>query len=89
MLPTRGDGMLYTAQLAELLGVGESTIRVWRKRGWLLPDGYDERGRPLHTREGGRAAELRVRDNGLQFSGIDPRKLRKRSNASHDLQQAA
>ncbi len=41
--------------------------------------GNYERGYPLHTREAIRAAERRVRENGLAASGIDPRRLRKPS----------
>jgi hypothetical protein len=45
--------------------------------GYLAAQGYDERGYPLHSREAVRAAEKRVRDNGIAASGIDPRRLRK------------
>ncbi len=76
MLPTRGDGLYTTPQLARLLGVSPATIRSWRNRGWLAVQGLDERGYPLHTAEAGRAAEQRVRQNGLAASGIDPRRLR-------------
>lgn len=78
MLPTRGDGMLSTSQAAQLVGAKPSTIRNWRARGWLVPQGLDERNRPLHTREAVRAAERQVRENGLRTSGIDPRQLRQR-----------
>lgn len=78
MRPGRGDGLLTTAEAARLVGVSEVTIRQWRKRGHLVPQGLDERNRPLHTREAVRAAERRVRDNGLRISGIDPRQLRQR-----------
>lgn len=77
MQPTRGDGLYGTPQLALLLGVSASTVRSWRSRGWLKPQGLDERGRPLHTAEAGRAAEKLVRENGLAASGVDPRLLRK------------
>lgn len=40
--------------------------------------GLDEKNRPLHTREAVRAAERRVRANGIEASGIDPRQLRSR-----------
>jgi len=75
--PTRGDGLLDTAAAALLVGVRPVTIRQWRARGWLAPQGLDERGFPLHTREAVRAAEKRVRENGLKTSGIDPRQLRR------------
>lgn len=78
MRPGRGDGFLTTPEAAQMIGVTPATIRKWRQRGWLAVQGLDERGRPLHTREAVRAAELRVRDNGLRASGIDPRQLRSR-----------
>ena len=78
MHPTRGDGYLTTAESARLVGVKPVTIRQWRKRGWLLPQGLDERGYPLHSRRAVRDAERKVRENGLEASGIDPRQLRGR-----------
>ena len=77
MRPGRGDGLLSTAEAGRLAGVSPATIRSWRNRGWLVAQGLDERQRPLHTREAVRAAERRVRDNGLAASGIDPRRLRR------------
>jgi len=77
MRPARGDGLLTTPEAARLAGVSAATIRKWRQRGWLAPQGLDEHGRPLHTREAVRAAEQRVRANGLRTSGIDPRRLRR------------
>jgi transposase-like protein len=79
MRPRRGDGLLTTAEAARLVGVQPVTIRQWRNRGHLVAQGLDEQNRPLHTREAVRAAEKRVRENGLQASGIDPRQLRGRS----------
>jgi DNA-binding transcriptional MerR regulator len=78
MLPARTDGYLTTAEAASLAGVKPGTIRQWRNRGWLAAQGLDERGYPVHSREAVRAAEKRVRENGLQTSGIDPRQLRDR-----------
>jgi DNA-binding transcriptional MerR regulator len=77
MRPVRGDGYLTTAEAAKLAGVSVNTIYSWRKRGHLVAQGLDERGRPLHTRQAVRDAERRVRENGLQASGIDPRQLRR------------
>ncbi len=77
MAPARADGFLSTAEAARLAGVRPVTIRQWRARGWLAVQGLDERGYPLHTREAVRAAERRVRENGITASGIDPRRLRK------------
>ena len=76
--PSRGDGFLTTAESARLVGVQPVTIRQWRRRGWLLPQGLDERGYPLHTRQAVRDAERKVQQNGLEASGIDPRQLRGR-----------
>ena len=77
VIPSRGDGFLTTAEAAQMVGVRPETIRQWRRRGWLAAQGLDERGYPLHTREAVRAAERRVRDNGIEASGIDPRLLRR------------
>lgn len=79
MRPTRGDGMLSTPNAAKLVGVQPVTIRSWRQKGFLVPQGFDERGYPLHSREAVRAAEERARENGLRTSGIDPRQLRGRN----------
>lgn len=75
-MPARADGYLTTTEAAELVGVRPVTIRQWRARGWLVPQGLDEHHRPLHTPEAVRAAELLVRDHGITTSGIDPRLLR-------------
>ena len=82
MIATRGDGFITTAEAARLVGVKEVTIRQWRKRGYLLPQGLDERNRPLHTRDAVRDAERKVRQRVLETSGIDPRQLRGRSKDS-------
>lgn len=82
MLPARADGLLTTPQLAKLLGGSPATIRSWRHRGWLAPQGLDERGNPLHTAEAGRAAERLVRQHGIEASGIDPRLLRTGTRAA-------
>ena len=82
MRPTRGDGFLTTAESARLVGVQPVTIRQWRKRGVLLPQGLDERGYPLHSRQAVRDAERLVRERGLEASGIDPRQLRGRGKTS-------
>jgi DNA-binding transcriptional MerR regulator len=47
LLITRADGLVDTAQAAELCHVGESTIRAWVCRGALEKAGMDERGRSL------------------------------------------
>ncbi len=73
MRPTRGDGLLYTAQLALMLGCRPGTIYSWKSRGIIAPDGLDEQDRPLYRRETGRAAERTARENGLRTSGVDPR----------------
>lgn len=76
MLPSRADGYLTTTEAAAMVGVGPWLIRKWRQRGWLVPQGHDERGRPLHTAEAVWAAEQKVREHGLGTSGIDPRLIR-------------
>jgi len=50
MRPTRGDGYLTTLEAGRLVGVKPVTIRQWRKRGYLVAQGLDERGYPLHSR---------------------------------------
>lgn len=76
MRPCRGDGLLSTPEAARLAGVKPSTIRRWRMLGQLVPQGYDERGYPLHSRAAVRATEREVRENGLKYSKIDPRQVR-------------
>ncbi len=76
MTPSRPDGYLTTAESARLVGVQPVTIRQWRNRGYLAPQGLDERGYPLHTAEALRAAEQLVRQHGIEASGVDPRRLR-------------
>ena len=77
MVPSRPDGYLTTPEAAALVGVKPWLIRKWRQRGYLAPQGLDERGNPLHTAEAVRAAERLVRAHGIEASGIDPRLLRK------------
>jgi len=81
MVPTRGDGYLSTPQGARMLGIKAATLRKWKERGWISPQGLDERGNPLYSRQALRAAEQLVRANGLRTSGIDPRALRHPSAA--------
>lgn len=87
MLPTRGDGLLTTAQAARLVGVSPKTISAWRSRPvdrerpdgpvFLVPDGLDERGYPLHSAAAVREAERLVRERGISLGGCDPRRLRR------------
>src|ERR1035441_9118295 len=49
MRPVRGDGYLGTVQLAQMLGVAPATVRSWRYRGWIEPQGLDEYRRPPGT----------------------------------------
>jgi hypothetical protein len=76
MTPGRGDGYLSTPEVARMLGVKPSLVRKWRQRGHIVPDGLDEAGRPLYSRETARRADRLVRENGLRTSGVDPRVLR-------------
>ena len=79
MLPAHPSGLMSTVESAAFAGVKPVTIRQWRRRGWLAPQGLDERGYPMHSREAVRTAEQLVRENGLGTSGIDPRQQRKRA----------
>ena len=82
MSPSRADGFCTTTEAARFAGVAPVTIRQWRARGWLAPQGLDEHGRPLHTAAAILAAEALVRSNGLRASGIDPRRLRTAARAA-------
>ena len=78
-MPTsRPDGYLTTRESAALVGVSRETISSWRRLGILVEQGLDERGYPLHTPEAVRAADRRVRENGIVKGGVDPRRLRSR-----------
>lgn len=70
---------LNTADAARVAGVKPVTIRQWRRRGYLAPQGLDEHNRPVHTREAVQAAERLVREQGLQATAgkVDPRRLRR------------
>jgi len=81
-MPARVDDFLTTKDAARLVGVAPVTIRQWRKRGLLPTQGLDERGYPLHSREAVKEAEEKVRARGMEWSGIDPRRLRKQPEAS-------
>jgi DNA-binding transcriptional MerR regulator len=81
MIPAHESGFLSTGEAATLAGVRPVTIRQWRKRGWLAVQGLDERGYPMHTAEAVRAAEETVRGNGIEMSGVDPRRTRGRKAA--------
>jgi hypothetical protein len=61
VLITRADGLVDTAQAAELCHVGESTIRAWVCRGFLAKAGKDERGRSLFDPVALAKAEYRTR----------------------------
>lgn len=76
MIAAHPSGLLTTAESARLVRVSPVTIRAWRRLGWLEPQGLSERGYPLHSADAVRAAEERVRQNGIAASGIDPRLLR-------------
>lgn len=80
--PAHWSGLYNTAESALLLGVKATTIRQWRFKRLLLPQGLDEKNRPLHTAEALREAEALVRQNGIEASGIDPRQTRGKSRAA-------
>jgi len=79
LLPARPDGFLTTPEAAAAVGVQPVTIRKWRRKGYLAPQGLDERGYPLHTREAVQEAEKLVQKQGLDATKgtVDPRKMRK------------
>lgn len=80
--PVHWSGLYSTAELASLLGVAESTVRQWRFRKWLEPQGLDERYRPLYSAAAGRAAEQTAREGGSRSaSRADPRRIRGRKGA--------
>ena len=78
-MPARPDGFLTTADAADLVGVQPVTIRKWRRLGYLAPQGLDERGYPVHSREAVREAEKLVWQQGLEATKgrVDPRQMRK------------
>ena len=76
MLITRGDGLIWTAQAAEMVRADAATIRKWRQRGHLKPRGLDERGRPLYHPDDVAEAERTVTRNGVRASGVNPRTRR-------------
>ena len=87
--PRHWSGMYSTAEAAVLLGVAQVTIRQWRFKGWLKPQGLDERNRPLHTREALRDAEALVTRHGIEASGVNPRTLRGKTAAREVLPASA
>lgn len=74
---TRGDGMLTGPEAARLAGISPSTLRTWRQRKHISPDGLDERDRPLYYPATVRAAERLVTQNGLRTRHINPRTERR------------
>lgn len=55
------EQMLTTTQVADLCGVDPVTVRSWKKRGIIVPDGLDERGRPLYRQLTAALAEAATR----------------------------
>lgn len=84
MLITRGDGLVTTAQAAQIARVSPVTIRSWVRRDRLSPRGLDDRGHPLYDPDDVAEAEKTVRENGLRTSGgrLDPRAQRKAVRAA-------
>jgi hypothetical protein len=76
MTPAHWSGLLNTAESAALVGVEPVTIRQWRFKGLLQPQGLDELNRPLHSVRALREAEALVRANSIAASGLDPRRNR-------------
>lgn len=85
--PAHWSGLYTTAEAAVLLGVAEVTVRQWRYKRWLQPQGLDERGRPLHSAAALRAAEQTAREGGSRSaSRADPRRIRGRKGAAKAVQ---
>ncbi|NUS14555.1 MAG: MerR family transcriptional regulator [Streptomyces sp.] len=55
------DPLLTGPQCAALCGVEPATIRQWKRRGLIQPDGLDERGRPMYRQMTIARAEARTR----------------------------
>ncbi|MFF0389664.1 MerR family transcriptional regulator [Kitasatospora sp. NPDC004615] len=53
--------LLTTAQVAHLCGVEANTVRQWKCRGLITPDGLDEQGRPLYLQLTAARAEAATR----------------------------
>jgi DNA-binding transcriptional MerR regulator len=75
-----GERLYNTVESARLMGVSEGTIRSWRSRGILQPQGVSELGHALHTAAAVRQAEKVVRECGIRRAGVDPRLLRGRKD---------
>jgi DNA-binding transcriptional MerR regulator len=81
MVAAHPSGLYNTREAALLVGVQPPTIRDWRRKKYLVPQGLDERDYPLHSAEAIRAAAETARVKGIEASGIDPRQLRGRAAA--------
>jgi DNA-binding transcriptional MerR regulator len=81
MVAADPSGLYNTAEAARLVGVSPPTVRSWRRKEYLVPQGLDEHGYPLHAAEAIRAAAEKARAKGIEASGIDPRQLRGRAAA--------
>jgi DNA-binding transcriptional MerR regulator len=53
--------LLTGPEAADLCGVSPITIRNWKRRGLIVPDGLDEQGRPLYYQLTIARAEKRTR----------------------------
>lgn len=82
MIAADPSGLLSTREAALLVGASRSTIRDWRRKGYLAPQGLDERGYPLHSAAAVREAERLACQQGIEASGIDPRLLRTAGQAA-------
>lgn len=63
------DELLTTAQVATLCGVDPATVRKWKQRNIITPDGLDERGRPLYRQLTAARAEKRTRKRAGRIIG--------------------
>ncbi|MCG6499448.1 MerR family transcriptional regulator [Kitasatospora sp. A2-31] len=56
------DPLLTGPESARLAGVNPATIRQWKRRGLIQPDGLDEHGRPMYRQMTIARAERATRD---------------------------
>jgi DNA-binding transcriptional MerR regulator len=61
--------LLTGPEAAELCGVDPSTIRQWKRRGLIKPDGLDDHGRPLYAQLTIARAEARTRHRAKRTPG--------------------
>ncbi|MFD5081874.1 MerR family transcriptional regulator [Kitasatospora sp. NPDC058406] len=63
------DHLLTGPEVAALCGVDPATVRKWKERGIITPDGLDDRGRPLYRQLTAARAERATRDRARRTVG--------------------